>query len=106
MPESWFAAVMAVPLLLAASAGGEAASREPVEPGAEPFALRDVRLADGPFRAAMLVDRAYLLRLDPDRLIHHMRRVAGVPSPVRDGYGGWDANNGSQSIGHYLALAP
>ena len=28
--------------------------------------------------------------------------MAGVPSPVHEGYGGWETNNGSQSIGHYL----
>ncbi len=103
MSRPWTGAVTVVAMSLAGWAGSRAAGGEAVAPGTEPFALRDVRLGDGPFRAAMLVDRAYLLRLDPDRLIHHMRRVAGVPSPVRDGYGGWDGNNGSQSIGHYLS---
>ena len=103
MSRCWNGAIAAFALVLAGWAGCRTASGQAVEPGAEPFALRDVRLGDGPFRAAMLVDRSYLLRLDPNRLIHEMRRVAGVPSPVHEGYGGWETNNGSQSIGHYLS---
>ena len=36
---------------------------------AQPFALENVRLLDGPFREAMLRDQKFLLDLDPDRLL-------------------------------------
>ena len=34
------------------------------------FDLKDVRLLDGPFRHAMQMDSAYLLVLNPDRLLY------------------------------------
>ena len=55
-----------------------AARAEPVTLKARPFALSDVRLLDGPFKDAMAVDRAFLLRLDVDRLMHSMRLTAGL----------------------------
>jgi hypothetical protein len=48
---------------------------------AEPFPLESVRLLDGPFRDAMLRDKAYLLILDPDRLLHNFRVTAGLLPP-------------------------
>ena len=75
-----------------------------VRMGAEPWPLADVRLLDGPFRQAQEVNRAYLLRLEPDRLLSHVRENAGLPPKGRP-YGGWD-RDGSQCIGHHLtALA-
>ena len=47
---------------------------------AEAFALRDVRLLDGPFKHAQELDAQYLLSLDPDRLLHTFRLNAGLPS--------------------------
>ena len=38
---------------------------------ARPFELQDVRLLDGPFKAAMERDETYLLAIDPDRLLHN-----------------------------------
>lgn len=74
----------------------------PVVPrGATTFDLNAVRLLDGPFKRAMETDRAYILRLDPDRLMSHMRKNAGL-TPKAEGYGGWDAG-GSGMIGHYLS---
>jgi len=40
---------------------------------AHAFALQDVRLLDGPFKQAMMLDQEYLLSLDPDRLLHNFR---------------------------------
>ena len=40
---------------------------------ATPFPLEDARLLDGPFQVAQDTDRAYLLRLDTDRLLSGMR---------------------------------
>ena len=47
---------------------------------AEEFSLSAVKLLDSPFRRAMETDKAYLLRLDPDRLLAGFRREAGLPT--------------------------
>lgn len=75
----------------------------PAAVAAGPFALGDVRLLDGPFRDAMLRNEAYLLSLDPDRLLHNVREYAGlVPKAPR--YGGWeDAGVAGHTLGHYLS---
>ena len=49
MSRCWNGAIAAFALVLAGWAGCRTASGQAVEPGAEPFALRDVRLGDGPF---------------------------------------------------------
>ncbi|MEI8288421.1 MAG: beta-L-arabinofuranosidase domain-containing protein [Verrucomicrobiota bacterium] len=72
---------------------------------AEPFALPDVRLLDGPFRDAMLRDQKYLLSLDPDRLLHTFRLNVGLPSSARP-LGGWEEPKcelRGHSLGHYLS---
>lgn len=79
-------------------------ARERVAPAAVPFELRDVRLLDGPFRDRMLRDQAYLLALDPDRLLHNFRVNAGLPSTARP-LGGWEAPGvelRGHSVGHFL----
>ena len=68
---------------------------------ARSFPLRDVRVTGGPLREAQEVDRAYLLKLDPDALLHYLRQNAGL-KPKADHYGGWD-KNGSGIYGHYLS---
>lgn len=76
-----------------------------VKPGAEPFALSDVRLLPGPLRHAMELDRDYLLSLDPDRLLHVFRLGAGLPSGATP-YGGWmapDHRSRGEFVGHYLS---
>ena len=65
------------------------------------FPLAAVRLLPGPFQAAQETDRAYLRRLDPDRLLSWMRKNAGL-APKAPPYGGWD-RDGSGTIGHYLS---
>ncbi len=72
---------------------------------AEPFPLEQVRLLDGPFRHAMELDRAYLLSLDPDRLLHSFRLNAGLPSTAKP-YGGWMTPGRvscAEFVGHYLS---
>ena len=46
----------------------QAAVTPAVSAQAEPFALQDVRLLEGPFKTAMERDAQYMLSLDPDRL--------------------------------------
>ena len=98
-------------LLLAAGAGvpqpahGLAVS-DRVPAVAEPFDLADVRLLEGPFRAAQETDRAWLLRVDDDRMLHNFRVTAGLPSTARP-YGGWEdpkCELRGHSLGHYLNL--
>ena len=72
---------------------------------AEPFALTDVRLLDGPFRDAMLRDEKYLLSLDADRFLLNFRKNVGLQSVAKP-YGGWDAPTCEQRgamLGHYLS---
>jgi DUF1680 family protein len=71
---------------------------------AGPFDLADVRLGPGPFRDAMERDKLYLLRLEPDRLLHTFRLNVGLPSTAR-AYGGWEAPTvelRGHTLGHYL----
>lgn len=68
------------------------------------FDLRDVTLLEGsPFKHAMEKDAAYLLLLDPDRLLHRFHRNAQLP--VKGGvYGGWESEGLSgHTLGHYLS---
>ena len=87
--------VLVASLLCAASVATAA------EPAVELFPLKDVRLLDGPFRRAQETDHAYLLRLDPDRLMAHIREVAGL-KPKAPHYAGWD-ENAAGTVGHYLS---
>ena len=71
---------------------------------AVPFDLADVRLGPGPFRDAMERDKSYLLRLDPDRLLHTFRLNVGLVSTAQP-YGGWEAPTvelRGHTLGHYL----
>ena len=97
------------PFLLLLSAGlavtAQAQSREkvatvvPVQ--AALFPLEEVRLLPGPFQQAQDTDKAYLLKLDPNRLLAWMRQTAGL-TPKAPHYGGWEAG-GAGTIGHYLS---
>jgi DUF1680 family protein len=70
---------------------------------AEAFPLEDVRLLDGPFKHAMTRDAAYLLQLDPDRLLSGFRKEAGL-KPKAEVYGGWESMTiAGHSLGHYLS---
>jgi uncharacterized protein len=74
-----------------------------VAPQAQPFALSQVRLLDGPFHDAMLRDENYLLSLEPDRLLSWFRKEAGLP-PKGEVYGGWESKGiAGHTLGHYLS---
>jgi DUF1680 family protein len=97
--------------LVPAAARAQAAA-EPSGPRPAPlkaFALQDVRLLDGPFRHAQKMSAAYLLSLEPDRLLHNFRVNAGL-EPKAAVYGGWeseatwaDIHCHGHSLGHYLS---
>jgi DUF1680 family protein len=71
-------------------------------PVATPFDLRDVQLLESPFRRAQAANAAYLLRLEPDRLLHGFRKNAGL-TPKAAIYGGWESQGvAGHTLGHYL----
>ncbi len=88
-----------------ASPGAQAA----ITPQAQDFPLSAVTLLEGPFRHAMEINKAYLLRLEPDRLLAGFRREAGLPKKAQP-YGGWETipeegrySLAGQGLGHYLS---
>ncbi|MCX7010515.1 MAG: glycoside hydrolase family 127 protein [Kiritimatiellaeota bacterium] len=92
---------MAVALIAVAGPAAGAA----VQSVAEPFALAQVRLLDGPFKDAQERDRKYLHDLDADRLLYNFRVTAGFPMTVEP-YGHWEAPKGElrgHFTGHYLS---
>ena len=79
--------------------------RHDVGPKLKPFALSEVRLGEGPFRAAHNANAAYLKRLSLDSLLHAFRINAGIPSNAAP-LGGWEAPTGElrgHFMGHYLS---
>ena len=89
--------------------GTVAEVRPAVPPRAREFPLSAVKLLDSPFRQAMEIDKAYLLRLEPDRLLAGFRREAALPKKA-DPYGGWESipdkgrySLAGQGLGHYLS---
>ncbi|RZK53835.1 MAG: glycosyl hydrolase, partial [Pedobacter sp.] len=53
------------------------------------FSLNEVRLLDGPFKAAQQTDLAYMLSLNPDRLLAPYLKDAGLPTKAEQ-YGNWE----------------
>jgi DUF1680 family protein len=81
-------------------------SHERVPWKARPFPMKQVRLGEGPCKAAMEADRRYLHSLPPDRVLHTFRVNAGIPSSAEP-LGGWEAPDcelrGHYAGGHYLS---
>ena len=75
----------------------------------QPFDLADVTLDNGPFLHAQRKTEAYLLALQPDRMLHNFRVNAGL-KPKAPVYGGWESeptwaeiNCHGHTLGHYLS---
>lgn len=68
------------------------------------FNLQDVKLLEGsPFKNAMDKDAAYLLEIEPNRLLHRFYKNANLPTKG-DVYGGWESEGLSgHTLGHYLS---
>ena len=67
------------------------------------FNLKDVKITEGIFLKAMMLDAAYLLALQPDRFLNRFRLNAGL-KPKDSIYGGWESLGVSgHSLGHYLS---
>src|ERR1043166_7181026 len=72
---------------------------------ARPLPLTAVRITGGPLRHAQDLDRAYLPRLEPDRMMAYYRKRAGL-QPKAQGYPGWDGDGRNLTghiAGHYLS---
>ena len=72
---------------------------------ARPLPLAAVRLTGGPLKHAQDLDRAYLLELEPDRMLAYFRQRAGL-APKAEPYDGWDGggrNLTGHIAGHYLS---
>jgi uncharacterized protein len=87
----------------------QAASAAAPGAGADYFSLAQVQLGEGPFLHAQKLDAAYLLRLEPDRMLHNFRVNAGL-TPKAPVYGGWesvepwiDIRCHGHTLGHYLS---
>jgi len=85
----------------------EPAVRPAITRAAEPFDLGDVRLLDSAFKQALETDKAYVLNLDPNRLLSFLQKQAGLFTGT-DVLLGWkDAKIGPEgadwTLGHYLS---
>ncbi|MEG8039658.1 glycoside hydrolase family 127 protein [Sphingomonas sp. LR60] len=87
--------MLAVPAAAQAGAG--------LPRSAKAFPLSAVRLRPSDFARAVEVNRAYLLRLSPDRLLHNYHAFAGL-TPKAAVYGGWESDTiAGHTLGHYLS---
>src|SRR5215510_9289045 len=90
------------------SAGGSAYAQQikPAVPDlARPLPLSAVRLTGGPLKQAQDADVAYLLKLEPDRMMAFFRKRAGLEAKAQP-YGGWDGDGKNLTghiAGHYLS---
>ena len=88
--------------LSVASASAVRAATGSLATSAKPLPLTAVRLRPSDFATAVEVNRAYLHRLSPDRLLHNFRKYAGL-EPKGPIYGGWESDTiAGHTLGHYL----
>jgi len=81
--------------------------RRPMLPKLQPFALNEVQLDPGPLQQAQQWNRAYMMRLPNDRLLHNFRVNAGIASVAKP-LGGWESPHSElrgHFVGHYLSAA-
>lgn len=97
----------ALPSGMAQAAAAPPAAKVPVR--LQAFDMADVDLGEGPFLHAQRMTQAYLLRLQPDRMLHQFRVNAGL-TPKAPAYGGWESDPLWQDIhcqghtlGHYMS---
>jgi uncharacterized protein len=102
------AAFFGVAVVLAAAAARQS-RLEPIAPAvpdvARPLPLTAVRLTGGPLKRAQDLDAAYLLSLEPDRMLAFYRQRAGL-EPKAQPYPGWDGDGRNLTghiAGHHLS---
>ena len=69
---------------------------------AVPFDLTNVTLLPSPFQTNMLLDEAYLLSLDSDRLLYNFRANVGLSTSNAAPYGGWETPGNTLCNGHFV----
>src|ERR1017187_6583613 len=80
-------------------------TRKDAELRTTPYPMSQVRLLAGPCKQAADYNRAYMMRIAPDRLLHTFRLNAGLASSA-EALGGWEAPRGElcgHTTGPYLA---
>jgi DUF1680 family protein len=110
------AAALSLAPLASASATTAAAFDEPIADNpvlaherrmlrAHPVPLERVRLTGGPLKRAQEVTAAYLLALDPDRMLAAYRTQAGLPTTAKPltGWDGTGRNLTGHIAGHHLS---
>jgi uncharacterized protein len=89
--------------LAASPVAGWAAAPGGLPLKAKPLPLSAVRLLPSPYATAVEANRAYLLQLSPDRLLHNFMTFAGLPAKG-EVYGGWEGDTiAGHTLGHYLS---
>ena len=68
---------------------------------AVPFNLTNVTLLPSPFQTNMLLDKAYLLSLNPDSLLYNYRVNVNLSTSNAPPYGGWEAPGSQLCLGHF-----
>ena len=67
------------------------------------FPVNEIRLTDGVFKNAEVLDKCYLMGLNPDRLLAPYLKEAGL-QPKADNYPNWENTGLDGHIGgHYLS---
>ncbi len=92
-------------ILSAAGALSASAIKNVIPEAAHPLPLSAVRLTGGPLKHAQDLDAAYLLKLEPDRMLAYFFIRAGLPAKAKP-YGGWDGDGKNLTghiAGHYLS---
>ena len=69
---------------------------------AVPFDLTNVTLLPGPFQTNMLLDKAYLLSLNSERLLYSFRTNVNLSTSNAVPYGGWEAPGSTLCLGHFV----
>jgi uncharacterized protein len=88
-------------------AGNLIFERKEFRPKVRAFALAEVELDVGPLQEARDWNRAYMMRLPNDRLLHNFRVTAGIASEAKP-LGGWESPQSQlrgHFVGHYLSAA-
>ena len=104
------AALVVLPCTVSAAETSPWVVKPAIAAAQQMFPQGAVTLLDGPFKTMQEVDHAYLVRLEPDRLLAQFRVEAGL-EPKAKPYGGWESpakpgtirSLAGHSIGHYLS---
>lgn len=98
----WFS-IFACPNLCLAQNSSNIPNKKVISQKVEFFKLSDVRLLKSSFKKAQEVDLAYMMKLDPDRLLAPYLKEAGL-TPKAKNYPNWESGGLDGHIaGHYLS---